>query len=143
MTGDKQAREMIVAPPGGDECILLVEDNADVQSIAMSMLEQLGYTAITADNADKAMEILAGRNDIDLVLSDIVMPGKFDGMALARRLRDDRPEMPILLTTGYAKSVVEPFTEFPLLRKPYQLSALAHAVRKALDGRAARNRLSS
>jgi len=139
MTGDKEAQEKIVAPPGGDERILLVEDNADVQSIAVSMLEQLGYTAVTADTADRAMEILAERDDIDLVLSDIVMPGKFDGMALARRLRDDQPKIPVLLTTGYAKSVADPFTEFPLLRKPYQLSALAHAVRKALDRRSVGN----
>jgi len=135
--GDKQAQEKPPAPPGGDERILLVEDNADVQSLAKSMLEQLGYTAVTAGTADRAMEILAQRDDIDLVLSDIVMPGQFDGMALARRLREIRPDMPVLLTTGYAKAAAEPFSEFPLLRKPYQVSALAHAVRKALDRRPA------
>jgi CheY-like chemotaxis protein len=63
------------------------------------------------------------------------MPGRFDGMALARRLREERGEIPILLTTGYAKAVSEPFAEFPLLRKPYQLAVLAQAVRAAIDGR--------
>jgi PAS domain S-box-containing protein len=121
--------------PGGDELILLVEDNPDVREIAAAMLEQLGYATVTASTADQALEILAARDDVDLVLSDIVMPGRFDGMALARRLREERGEIPILLTTGYAKAVSEPFAEFPLLRKPYQLAALAQAVRAAIDGR--------
>jgi PAS domain S-box-containing protein len=119
--------------PAGNEKILLVEDNADVQSIVVTMLEQLGYRIVTADTADQAMDILSKRQDIALVLSDIVMPGCFDGIAMARRLRQDYKHLPVLLTTGYAKAVSEPFVEFPLLRKPYRLPELAHAVRNALD----------
>ena len=127
------AQKKNVELPGGNELILLVEDNADVRDIAAAMLEQLGYATVTAGTADQAMKILAARDDIDLVLSDIVMPGRFDGMELARRLRKERGDIPVLLTTGYAKAVAEPFAEFPLLRKPYQLPVLAQAVRAAID----------
>jgi PAS domain S-box-containing protein len=122
--------------PAGDEKILLVEDNPDVRSIVSAMLEQLGYRIVAADSADQAMDIVAKHRDIALVLSDIVMPGTFDGMAMARRLREDHTHLPVLLTTGYAKAVSEPVVEFPLLRKPYRLPELAHAVRNVLDGRA-------
>ena len=127
------AQKKNVELPGGNELILLVEDNADVRDIAAAMLEQLGYATVTAGTADQAMKILAARDDIDLVLSDIVMPGRFDGMELARRLRKERGDIPVLLTTGYAKAVAEPFAEFPLLRKPYQLPVLAQAVRAVID----------
>jgi PAS domain S-box-containing protein len=133
---DKAAQEKHSELPGGNETILLVEDNPDVQTIAATMLEELGYGVVTANSADRAMHILAERADIALVLSDVVMPGPFDGMALARRMRDDYRHIPVLLTTGYAKAVSEPFFEFPLLRKPYQMPALARAVRDVIDRRA-------
>ena len=104
--------------PAGNEKILLVEDNADVQSIVVTMLEQLGYRIVTADTADQAMDILSNRQDIALVLSDIVMPGCFDGIAMARRLRQDYKHLPVLLTTGYAKAVSEPLWNFPCCASP-------------------------
>ena len=119
--------------PSGDERILLVEDNAEVQSVTVEMLAQLGYRVIGVDSADKAIELLSTRADIGLVISDIVMPGQFDGLALARRLREQYPDIPVLLTTGYAKAVLGAFSEFPILRKPYQLPALAQVVRNAID----------
>jgi len=119
--------------PGGTENILLVEDNPDVQSVVASMLDQLGYRTVTADTADMAMRLLSAQGDFGLVLTDIMMPGPVDGIALARRLRRDYKHIPVLLTTGYAKAVSERFSEFPLLRKPYRLAELAQAVRQTID----------
>ena len=121
----------------GRELVLVVEDNTDVQAITANMLEQLGYRTVAAANADQAINILESGQPIDLVLSDIVMPGTLDGLGLARRLKKQFPGMPILLTTGYAKAVVEPFSEFPVLRKPYQMPTLARALREAIDKSAA------
>jgi PAS domain S-box-containing protein len=119
--------------PGGNELILLVEDNEQVQSITMTMLDQLGYRVMTAASAAEALKVLEADNHVALVLSDIVMPGALDGLALARRIKERLPTIPVLLTTGYAKAATDLFTEFPVLRKPYQISALAVAVRKAID----------
>ena len=116
--------------PGGHELILLVEDNEEVQSITMTMLDQLGYRVMTAASATEALKLLEADNHVALVLSDIVMPGALDGLALARQIKERLPSIPVLLTTGYAKAATDLFTEFPVLRKPYQISALAVAVRK-------------
>ena len=68
------------------------------------------------------------RDDIDLVFSDIVMPGKMDGLSLARRLREMRPELPILLATGYSDAAAGVRGDFPILRKPYEIHQLSQAI---------------
>jgi PAS domain S-box-containing protein len=123
-------------PRGGKEIILLVEDNVDVQSVAATMLEQLGYTVITADSASQALAMLDSQAHVDLVFTDIVMPGPMNGVELARRVMERHPGMSILLTTGYAKAASEATTGFPVLRKPYQLPGLAEAIQGALKTRA-------
>jgi len=116
----------------GNELIMVVEDNSDVQAITSTMLDQLGYRTVSATSADAAYSRLVSGEHVDLVLSDIVMPGEMDGLALARRLKQRFPGLPVLLTTGYAKAAAEPFDEFPLLRKPYQTVALGRAIREAI-----------
>ena len=119
--------------PTGHERVLVVEDNAEVKDIATTMLEKLGYRTVARETAAEALEVLAKGEAFDLVLTDIVMPGPLDGLGLAHKLKVQRRDIPVLLTTGYAKAATEPFTEFPILRKPYTLSALAHAVRRTID----------
>ena len=68
------------------------------------------------------------RNGFDLVFSDIVMPGRLDGLGLARIIRDRYPAMPILLTTGYSDAVQDARADFPILRKPYRVDELSRAV---------------
>ena len=119
--------------PRGDELILVVEDNVQVRSVVTTMLEQLGYKTMTAESAGQALSILQSGQDVDLVLTDVVMHGALDGLGLARQLRQDAPRIPVLLTTGYAKALIEPFAEFPILRKPYDMTTLARAVRRAID----------
>jgi DNA-binding LytR/AlgR family response regulator len=67
---------------------------------------------------------------IDLVFSDIVMPGKLDGLSLARRLREMHPDLPILLATGYSDAAADVRGDFPILRKPYEIHQLSQAIAK-------------
>lgn len=104
--------------------VLLVEDNPTVAEVCGEMLEQLGYSVTRASNGLEALEAIE-HNGIDLMFSDIVMPGKYDGIDLARQVRRLRPEIPILLTTGYSGARK---SEFPILRKPYQIHELSEAL---------------
>jgi PAS domain S-box-containing protein len=116
-----------IAEVGGSGTVLLVEDNPDVASVSASLLEQLGYTVRRVSDADAALRDVELHN-VDLVFSDIVMPGKIDGLALARRLRQMRPELPILLATGYSDAAAGVRGDFPILRKPYEIHQLSQAI---------------
>jgi CheY-like chemotaxis protein len=109
--------------------VLLVDDNPEVAAVSTSLLEQLGYTVRRVDNAEAAL-LEIERDGIDLVFSDIVMPGKLDGLGLARQLRTMRPELPILLATGYSDAAVNVRDDFPILRKPYEIHQLSQAIAK-------------
>ena len=128
-------------PAQNGETVLLVEDNVEVQAVAVSLLEQLGYRVKQTDNAASALQILAAGEPVDLVFSDIVMPGELDGLGLARRIQRDYPGIRVLLTTGYADAASAAEPGFPILRKPYRLAALARALREALDRQPAESSL--
>ena len=113
------------------QTILVVEDNPDVRHVAVSLLEQLGYRTVEVEGAAAALDQLAG-GDIALVFSDVVLPGQIDGLALARIVNDRYPNIPVVLTTGYTK-VFDADPEFPVLRKPYQISALGRVIQQALS----------
>lgn len=112
--------------PLGSGSVLLVEDNPDVAAVSIGMLEQLGYSVRHVSNAEAAMEAIHN-NGIDILFSDIVMPGKIDGIGLARQVRQHNPQLPILLTTGYV-ATRDRHVEFPILKKPYQLHELGRAL---------------
>jgi PAS domain S-box-containing protein len=116
----------------GEKTILVVEDNDDVRAVALSLLEQLGYRTLAAHSAAAALDTLANGHCVDLVFTDVVLPGPTDGLALARALRKQYPLTPVVLTTGYAK-IFDSDPEFPVLRKPYQISALGRIIRDALN----------
>jgi PAS domain S-box-containing protein len=127
----------------GEETILVVEDNEDVRAVAVSLLEQLGYRTVAVESASAALARLAADEIPDAVFTDVVLPGEMDGLALARTLKQRWPDVPSVLTTGYAK-IFETEPEFPVLRKPYQIPALARVIRDALDSaKLARNGLAS
>jgi PAS domain S-box-containing protein len=119
------------AAPAGATA-LIVEDNEDVRTVAVSLLEQLGYRTIAVENATAALEALAGSPDVGVVFSDVVLPGEMDGLLLARSVKARYPHIPVVLTTGYAK-VFDTDPEFPVLRKPYQIDALGRIIREAID----------
>jgi CheY-like chemotaxis protein len=124
-TVEREADEPSERPSTGT--VLLVEDNPEVASAATGLLEQLGYSVRTVFGADEALLALDA-NGIDLVFTDVVMPGRLDGLALARAIRDKYPDMPVLLATGYSEAVHNVNSEFPVLRKPYQIGELSQAL---------------
>ena len=125
--------ERVHTPAGG--FALLVEDNPDVALVGREMLSQLGYEVKIAADARRALETLETAH-FDLVVSDIVMPGGVNGVELARAIRTRRPDLPILLVTGYAGSATS--TEFPVLRKPYRFEQLRQAIADLAGDRAQR-----
>ncbi len=121
------ARPRDVVDAGGSGTVLLVEDNPDVASVSSNLLEQLGYTVRRVPDAETALREVE-RDGIDLVFTDIVMPGKMDGLGLAHRLREIRPDLPILLATGYSDAASNVRGNFPILRKPYEIHQLSRAI---------------
>jgi DNA-binding NtrC family response regulator len=115
--------------------ILLVEDDNEVAALVSEMLSELGYRTTRAASAQAALGALADDREISLVLSDVMMPGSMNGLQLAQEIHRRRPDMPVLLTTGYAGAAVTEAqaTRLDMLSKPYQLSDLDAAVRSALS----------
>jgi PAS domain S-box-containing protein len=111
----------------GSGTVLLVEDNPDVASASTGLLEQLGYSVRWVSDAETALKEIE-RDGIDLVFSDIVMPGKMDGLGLARAIKQKHPGLPILLATGYSDADKTARADFPILRKPYQIHELSRAL---------------
>jgi CheY-like chemotaxis protein len=119
------------------ETILLVEDHAEVRNVAARRLQNLGYAVVEAESGARAIEELRARKDIDLVFSDVVMPGGVSGFDLARWVRENALAVPVLLTSGFAEDVARagetPVPDVEVLRKPYSGADLARALRKALE----------
>jgi CheY-like chemotaxis protein len=124
------------AAAGGSECILLVEDNEDLREALAQSLTSLGYRVLPAQDALAAIRIAAGASEpVDLVLSDLVMPG-WSGVELFEALRIDHPEAKLLLMTGHpindtrmqAMQNIEHW-----IQKPFALAALTEKVRMLLD----------
>jgi PAS domain S-box-containing protein len=117
----------VEAKSTGSGTVLLVEDNPDVATASIGLLEQLGYSVRWASDAETALQEI-DRDGIDLVVSDIVMPGTMDGLSLVRSMRQKRPRLPILLATGYSDAAQKARPDFPILRKPYQIHELSRAL---------------
>jgi PAS domain S-box-containing protein len=113
----------------GSGTILLVEDNPDVAMATVGLLEQLGYAVRWVCNAEEALAEIDG-DGINLVFSDIVMPGKMDGLALAQAIREKYPRLPVLLATGYSDTLRKTSLGFHILRKPYEIHELSQALAK-------------
>ncbi len=107
--------------------VLLVEDNPEVANASTGLFEQLGYSVRWVSNAEAALREI-DKNGFELVVSDIVMPGKLDGLGLAQAIKAKHPSLPILLTTGYSEAAQSAGATFPILRKPYALHELSRAL---------------
>jgi signal transduction histidine kinase/CheY-like chemotaxis protein len=109
--------------------VLLVEDDREVSALTRELLASLGFSVTHVTGAEAALGALANSRHIDIVLSDIMMPGGVSGVQLAREIRRRHPDLPILLTTGYVESAADVQDgEFNLLLKPFSLEALAEAL---------------
>ncbi|WP_262297685.1 histidine kinase famiy protein [Microvirga sesbaniae] len=126
-------------PRGKAETILVVEDSNDVLDLAREHLTALGYNVLLARDADEALAVFdkaGGR--IDLLFTDLVMPGSMNGLALADAVRERKPDVGILLTTGYNDDLLteeNASAGADVLGKPYRRTELADRVRVALNGR--------
>jgi CheY-like chemotaxis protein len=124
-------------PSGNQEIILVVEDNAGIRDLAVRHLESLGYRTISAADGVSALAIIKSGAPIDLLFTDVVMPGGLDGRALAVEARQLLPGLKILFTSGFtaaaaSAAIVDTFGP-NLLSKPYRKGDLARRVRTMLD----------
>jgi two-component system, cell cycle sensor histidine kinase and response regulator CckA len=120
----------------GSGTVLLVEDEPMVRSVAERALTRHGYTVITADNGEDALEILAKNEPVDLLISDVVMPG-MDGPTMVREARVSRPELKILFMSGYAEEQLRKSIDIEnvnFLPKPFSVVELAEAARRTVMG---------
>ncbi|XYI03474.1 ATP-binding protein [Sorangium sp. So ce1128] len=127
------------SPAGGDETVLVVEDDDAVRKLIVEVLERRGYGVVSAASAEEALAVLAleGLDAVDLLLTDLVMPG-MNGRELAERALAMHPRARVLYMSGYADDVfagAEPDGERALLQKPFTPDTLAHRVREVLDRR--------
>jgi len=112
--------------------VLLVEDNEEVAEVCRAYFQQLGYTVRLAASAQEALEVLENDAKVDLVFSDILMPGVMNGLELAQALRDRFPDLPVLLSTGYSSSIQNAVSQgFIVLQKPFDIAALEQSLREA------------
>ncbi|MBR0690633.1 PAS domain S-box protein [Bradyrhizobium manausense] len=121
---------------GGDEKILIVEDDALVRQYVVTQVKSLGYAALEAANAAEALVIIDADNDIDLLFTDIIMPGNMNGRQLADEAARRRPDLKTLFTSGYTENAIVHHGRLDsgvlLLAKPYRKSELAKMLRTAL-----------
>ncbi len=125
--------------PSAEGTVLLVEDDPEVREAARTMVEELGYRVIEAGSADEALIVIAREAGIDLVFTDVIMAAGLTGVELAQAIKERRPELPVLLTSGYTAQRLVPAAgnrDLPLLRKPYTLAQLAEALRDMIMRRA-------
>ena len=118
----------------GTETILCVEDDAMVRAYVTAQLQGLGYRTISASNAREALAILDSGAKVDLLFTDIVMPGAMDGWQLAEQAALRRPKLKVLFTSGYSAANAHPVRS-NLLTKPYRSAEIAKMLRLALDGK--------
>jgi CheY-like chemotaxis protein len=119
-------------------CVLVVEDNDLVRMLTVEVLEEIGYQVLQAEDAEEALPILQGEARIDLLLTDVGLPG-MNGEELAVAAREARPELPILFATGFAEIVhidgSELATRMSMIAKPFSIDALRDKVNGMLGRR--------
>ena len=123
------------APDGSDETVLVVEDDKDVRAAAAAMICELGYSVITADGPEQALNVLEER-PVNLVFTDVVMPGPITSRELADRARTLQPAVKVLFTSGYTQNAVVHGGRLDdgveLISKPYRRQQLARRLRRLL-----------
>jgi signal transduction histidine kinase len=133
----KLAHPVPIPHANADETVLVVEDNHGVRDYAIEALEQLGYRVLAANDAKEALRFLSDGKRVDLLFTDVVLPGEITGRVLADQAKDMRPGLRVLYTTGYTRNAIvhqgrlDP--DVHLLNKPYTQQDLARKVRERLD----------
>lgn len=128
---------------GGSETILVVEDDMDVQTTVLGVLKTLGYTVLAAENGERALDIIKSGIRIDVLFTDVVMPGSVSAPDLAKLARQILPEIVVLFTSGYTRNALVSGGRLEegvqLLSKPYTRDQLAGKIRQVLRPRQGRH----
>jgi CheY-like chemotaxis protein len=127
------AAAAVDATRGGQESILVVEDDDEVRELAVTMMRELGYHVLVSRDGLRALEVIRSDRPIDLLFSDVVMPGGISGAELAREAQTLRCGLKVLLTSGYPRTP-GPHGGLPIIAKPWSRGELARRLRLALDG---------
>ncbi len=133
--GPREAPQQAPAAPEEAASVLVVEDNDDVRELAESVLRAEGYAVLAASSGEHALALLDQHGPVDLLFTDVIMPGGMNGLQLAERVRADHPAMPILVTSGYMEELpgrAKRGEPLDVLAKPYQQGELLARVRAAL-----------
>jgi signal transduction histidine kinase len=131
----ESSRPAAAATATGSETVLVVEDDKDVREIVVGLIEELGYCVTIAEDGREGLERLRSGEKIDLLFSDVVMPGGVSGAELAREARLMHPQLAVLLTSGYPRQTTDELG-FPVIAKPYRREQLANKLRAAIAGAA-------
>jgi two-component system CheB/CheR fusion protein len=137
--GSKQEIRQPCVSDGDGETILVVEDNPDVRRLTVTLLSAMKYKVVQAEDGESAMPIIRGKGKIDLLLSDVVLPGDMSGPAIAEEALQRRPRLPVLFMSGYAEDVIrrdreggDATVDADLLTKPFTRAQLGEKVKAAL-----------
>jgi two-component system NtrC family sensor kinase len=128
-------------PANGTETVLVVEDDAQVNKLAVEALQERGYKVLSAPDGASALRLIENAPQIDLVLTDVVLPGGMNGRELTDEMRRRRSRIKVLYMTGYTRNAIihhgrlDP--DIDLLTKPFTADALTRKVRRVLDGNGA------
>jgi CheY-like chemotaxis protein len=140
---EDQRQSPRISQLGGEETILVVEDDPDVRTYTTEILRELGYRVLEAHEGDTALSLLESDPDIKLLFTDIGLPGPLNGRQLADEARKRRSEIKVLFTTGYAQNAIihqgRLDSGVQLIVKPFSFAGLAAKIRQMLDGRARRD----
>jgi PAS domain S-box-containing protein len=133
-----EADEELLEPEGsGEETILVVEDDDDVRTYSVEILRELGYRVIEAHDGASALRLLERQSRVDLLFTDVVLPGGMTGAQVAAQAREVRPDLKVLFTTGYARNAIIHHGRLDkgvrLVTKPFSSAELAGKIRDALD----------
>ena len=117
--------------------VLVVDDEIDILEVAVAFLEKMGFTTLEANDGASALKIIAQHGEIDLMITDIVMPGGMNGAVLAQKARILRPRLRIIFSSGFPAEALKektiPLIDGPLLRKPYQRTEFAAVVYRVME----------
>ena len=137
--GSSEQRQALLPMPelGGKETILVVEDDSEVRAYTTAILRELGYRVLEAHEGDTALGFLASEPEVELLFTDIGLPGPFNGRQLSDEALRIRPDIKVLFTTGYAQNAIihhgrlDPGVQ--LIVKPFSFANLAAKIRQILD----------
>lgn len=124
-------------PKTGQKKILVLEDDPDVRELTILQLHSLGYAVLEAENGNSALAILEQDNSVDLLLSDVVLPGGLRGPEVAQKARKFSPDLKVLFMSGYTQNALDSHSELGdtalLLNKPFRKKDLSDRIREVLE----------